>query len=81
MVRIYKINPEQTTQALATTVGAVSQVGQALRDYRNAHGLTQVQLAERLGVARVTVARVESGARRPSQALLAALGALEGQPT
>lgn len=33
-------------------------------------GLTQVELAERVGVARVTISYLETGKRQPSMALL-----------
>ena len=41
-----------------------------VREARKRAGLTQVQLAERTGVPQSTVARVESGARNPSTALV-----------
>ena len=76
-MQTHKNAPDATAQALVATVGAVGSIGQALRDYLAAHGLTQAQLAKRLGVARVMVARTECGARRAPQALLEALAALE----
>ncbi len=36
-------------------------LGSQLKDARNRQGLTQAELAERAGVSRPTVARVESG--------------------
>jgi DNA-binding XRE family transcriptional regulator len=44
-----------------------------LVSYRTWHKLTQSQLAERLGVPRTTLTRVECGIRKPSAALLAKL--------
>lgn len=35
--------------------------------------LTQAQLAKKLGCSRVTVSRIETGARKPSRILLTAL--------
>ena len=64
--------------ALASADAAAERVPAALKAYREAHDLTQAQLAERLGVSRVTVARVEVGLRRPPAALLAALERLGG---
>jgi len=41
-------------------------IAEALRILRKRKGLTQENLAERLGVSRITVARWESGQRKPS---------------
>lgn len=38
----------------------------AIKDIRNGHGLTQKQLAERVGVNRETIANLESGKYNPS---------------
>jgi len=46
------------------------QRGTRLKRLRQRRGLTQQQLAAAVGVARVTVARVEIGAARPSLGLL-----------
>lgn len=64
--------------ALASADAAAERVPAALKAYRETHDLTQAQLAERLGVSRVTVARVEVGLRKPSAQLLEALGRLGG---
>lgn len=37
-----------------------------LKDAREAKGLTQEQLAERCGVARTTIAMIETGTNKPS---------------
>lgn len=62
----------------ATADAAVELVPAALRAYRKAHGLTQARLAALLGVSRVTVARVETGLRRPPPALVRALEKIGG---
>lgn len=61
---------------LAAAAGAADDLPSVLRDYRREYDLTQAQLAQRLGVSRVTLARVETGTRKPSAALLAALAEL-----
>jgi len=42
------------------------QISSVVREARRRAGLTQAQLAERAGVAKSTVGRIESGARVPS---------------
>ena len=44
--------------------------GQVLRKAREKRGLTQVELAERAGVSRVTISYLETGQRQPSMDLL-----------
>ncbi len=44
--------------------------GAAVKRLRDARGWSQRELARRVGVARNTVARIETGNRRPSLALL-----------
>lgn len=44
--------------------------GAPVRRLRNQRGWTQEELAKRVGVARATIARIETGNRRPSLALL-----------
>ncbi len=44
-----------------------------VRRLRNQRGWTQEELAKRVGVARATIARIETGNRRPSLTLLAQL--------
>lgn len=61
---------------LAAAHDAADDLPSVLRDYRREYDLTQSQMAQRLGVSRVTLARVETGARKPSAALLAALATL-----
>ena len=65
-------------QASAQADAAADAVRTALRAYREAHDLTQAALAARLGVSRVTVARVEVGLRKPSAQLVRALEKLGG---
>jgi DNA-binding XRE family transcriptional regulator len=43
-------------------------VGEAMRQAREALGLTQTQLAGQLGIGRITLSRQESGAQPPSRA-------------
>lgn len=43
------------------------------KETRKLLNLTQAQLAEKLGCSRVTVSRIETGARKPSNILLTAL--------
>ena len=43
--------------------------GQRVKEARGRAGLTQRELAERVRVGRVSIARVESGTRRPSMEL------------
>ena len=49
------------------------QLGQRIAQYRKAQGLTQVQLAEILGIAQQTLAHYEGGKLRIAVALLAPL--------
>ena len=54
--------------------------GRKIRSVRRRLGLTQKELARRLGVARATVTRWENGSRRPSRiAVLAFRSALEAK--
>jgi transcriptional regulator with XRE-family HTH domain len=48
-------------------------LGGTLKKYRDRAGMSQATLAERAGVDRRTVERLESGQRRPTPAMLAAL--------
>ena len=48
-------------------------VGERLRTLRSERNVTQQELAERSGVSRVTIARIESGARLPRYQTLIAL--------
>jgi transcriptional regulator with XRE-family HTH domain len=51
--------------------------GQELKEWRRKRGLTQMDLARRLGVIRLTVARWETGTRAIPSFLPLALEALE----
>ncbi len=53
--------------------------GQELKEWRRMRGLTQEDLARRLGVIRLTVARWETGSRSVPSFLSLALEALEYQ--
>ena len=54
--------------------------GMAVRGFRNRDGLTQEELAERLGVAQTRVSELESGKRRISIAMAKRLGTVFGVP-
>lgn len=51
-----------------------------LKDYRAANDLSQAALAGQLGVRRVTVARWESGERRPSRQYAGEISKMTGLP-
>ena len=51
-----------------------------LREARDAHGLTQAQLAERIGVSRKTINTVENGVFVPSTVIALRLAAALGEP-
>ena len=40
--------------------------GEMVKDARNAKGLTQLQLAEKVGVSQVQISRIEKGLNSPS---------------
>ncbi len=44
--------------------------GDVLKRVREQKGLTQGELADKVGVCRVTITRIETGARNPSMPLL-----------
>ena len=50
----------------------------ALKDVREAHGLTQAQLAEAIGVSRKTINTVENGVYVPSTVIALRLAAVLG---
>lgn len=53
-----------------------------LREYRAAHGLTQSDLAERVGVKKATISRIENGERTPSMSLVSRIcSATKGELT
>lgn len=56
------------------------QLGERIADARKRAGLTQAQVAERIGVARTTVVAIEKGERRPSNAEMVKLAAAVGVP-
>ena len=45
-------------------------IGKQIKFYREKQGLSQIDLAEKLGIDRVSVTRYESGARRVNQDML-----------
>jgi transcriptional regulator with XRE-family HTH domain len=54
--------------------------GTMLKAARTRRKLTQAKLAEKVGVHQVTIARLESGTRRPSMAMLQRLAKALGVP-
>jgi transcriptional regulator with XRE-family HTH domain len=54
--------------------------GTVLKKVRQRRKLTQAVLAKRVGVHQVTIARLESGTRRPSMAMLQRLSKALGVP-
>lgn len=50
-------------------------LGEAIRDLRQHHGLTQVQMADCLGITHFHVNRIEHGGRTPSLDMLDAIAA------
>jgi Zn-dependent peptidase ImmA (M78 family)/DNA-binding XRE family transcriptional regulator len=55
-------------------------IGERLAEARRTRGMTQIQAAEALGVARTTIVAIEKGDRRPRAAELVKLAQLYGQP-
>lgn len=55
-------------------------LGNKLREAREAAGLTQAQLAERIGVSRKTINTVENGVYIPSTLIALKLAAALGKP-
>jgi putative transcriptional regulator len=58
----------------AATVAGEEGLANRLKEYRARHGLTQEQLAERVGVTRKTINTVENGVFVPSTLLALKLG-------
>ncbi len=58
------------TMAVVTDKNFYRELGQRIAERRRAHGITQVQLAEKLGVAQQTLAHYEGGSLRVAVALL-----------
>jgi transcriptional regulator with XRE-family HTH domain len=56
----------------------LAHIGATLRRHREAHGLTQAELAGRVSTSQATVARIERGDRAPSVAMLERLFAVLG---
>lgn len=56
----------------------VLSIANVVREARRRSGLTQAELAERAGVAKSTVGRIESGARTPSTEMVERLVAAAG---
>ncbi|PLW76921.1 cupin domain-containing protein [Cohaesibacter celericrescens] len=56
----------QTDQSAGEGADVGADVGARLRHLRNAHGLSQRELARRAGVANATISQIESGGSNPS---------------
>jgi putative transcriptional regulator len=54
--------------------------GRRVAEARHRAGFTQQQLADRIGVGRVTIARIESGSQTPSLDVALALARELGEP-
>jgi putative transcriptional regulator len=55
-------------------------VGNAVRNLRSAHGLSQAQLADAMGVSRQTINSIETGRYTPSLPLALALARYFARP-
>src|SRR5215207_1972357 len=58
-----------------TTGQSLRRIGALVRDARRHHGLTQIQLAERLGTSQSAIARIEQGNQNLTLELLGRLSA------
>jgi putative transcriptional regulator len=58
----------------------LERLGNRLREVREANGLTQAQLADRIGVSRKTVNTVENGVFVPSTVVALKLAGALGRP-
>lgn len=67
---------ETTTEAHTDTLRAVNTFGQRLRTAREAHGYSQEQVGDAVGVTKATISKWELGKGEPSLAGLAALRSL-----
>lgn len=56
-------------------------LGTRLKDLRKGHGLTQLQVAQRVGISKAMVSSYELSARQPSYDVLIKLAALFGVTT
>lgn len=63
-----------------TTTTPATAFGEALRAHRVAAGLSQSELARRIGCNATMVSRIESGTRRPSPETVTAITAALGLP-
>jgi transcriptional regulator with XRE-family HTH domain len=64
---------------MSATTAPAAPTADELRRWREGRGISQSDLARRLGVDRVTVARWETGARQPPPFLRLALDALSAE--
>jgi putative transcriptional regulator len=63
----------------AISLAAPPTAGERLREARTRARLTQLQLAERVGVTRVSIARIETGETAPRVALALAIADAVGE--
>lgn len=59
----------------------MADLAQLIYDFRSRHGMTQVELAERLGVKRNTVSQYEAGTAKPSMEVLIRLSSISPEDT
>src|SRR6476469_4455619 len=69
-----------TTAALPIAPDPLAAVGSLVRSARQGRGLTQAQLAERLGTSQSAVHRIEQGAQNVSLEMLTRIGAALDSP-
>ncbi|OGU23668.1 MAG: hypothetical protein A2580_13340 [Hydrogenophilales bacterium RIFOXYD1_FULL_62_11] len=69
--------PSTRSRPDAMTVRLLKGIGRRIRDSRKDAGLTQAELAERVGLSRATVVRIENGDVVESWTLVAVLAYLE----
>jgi transcriptional regulator with XRE-family HTH domain len=74
-----KSNPERGEVTVTTKHSEGTEVADRIRSLRERLGLTQTQLAQRLGVSFMSVSRWENGHVTPLPAFMKALESLENQ--
>ncbi len=73
-------DPDHRRRSIAIVERSGRVLGERLRELRSAAGLTQEALAQRAGVSRVTIARIEVGDHLPRYQTMEALAAGLGAP-
>ena len=69
----HAVDSESTPCQSARMATRTDAFGKALRELRLSRGLSQGELAKRVGAHRATISKIEVGARMPSVAMLVAL--------